>query len=176
MNIKSPEKSIRVNKGITAPKVRLVDQDGNQVGVVNIKDALHQAESVELDLVEIAPTADPPVCKIMDYGKYLFEINKKKAAQRKKQKQIQIKEIKLRPTTDTGDYQVKIRSMIRFLEEGDKVKVTVRFRGRELMHPELGMALLRKIETDISEIGLVEQHAKLEGKQIVMLIGPRKIS
>jgi translation initiation factor IF-3 len=175
MNIKpSSDKSIRVNQGITAPKVRLIDQDNEQVGIVTLKDALSQAESVDLDLVEIAPTADPPVCRIMDYGKYLFEINKKKTAQRKKQKQIEIKETKFRPTTDTGDYLVKIRSITRFLKDGDKVKVTVRFRGRELMHPELGMALLKKVETDIVEYGVVEQQPKLEGKQIVMLIGPRK--
>ncbi|MBA2654828.1 MAG: translation initiation factor IF-3 [Gammaproteobacteria bacterium] len=172
-NIKQ-DKSIRVNKGIVAQEIRLVDQDGTQVGVVSLKDALIRAEGVGLDLVEIAPNAEPPVCRIMDYGKHLFEINKKKAASRKKQKQIQIKEVKLRPTTDTGDYQVKIRSMMRFLEDGDKVKVTIRFRGRELMHPELGMTLLKKIEIDLTEQGMVEQQPKLEGKQIVMLIGPRK--
>lgn len=171
-NIK--EKTIRVNQGIIAQKIRLIDKDGNQLGVVQLKDALLQAESSYLDLVEIAPNEDPPVCRIMDYGKYLFEINKKKAAQKKKRKNIQVKEVKLRPTTDVGDYKVKMRSMIRFLEDGDKVKVTIRFRGRELMHPELGMALLKRIETDLSDHGMVEQQPKLEGKQLIMLVGPRK--
>lgn len=151
-----------------------MDQDGSQVGVVNLKDALFKAESAELDLVEIAPNADPPVCRIMDYGKFLFEINKKKAAQKKKQKQTQVKEIKMRPTTDIGDYNVKCKSIIRFLEDGDKVKVTIRFRGRELMHPELGMNLLKKIETDLVESATVEQQPKLEGKQIVMILAPKR--
>ncbi len=151
-----------------------MDQDGSQVGVVSLRDALDRAESVDLDLVEIAPNAEPPVCRIMDYGKYLFEINKKKAAQKKKQKQTQVKEIKLRPTTDVGDYNVKIRSITRFLEDGDKVKTTVRFRGRELMHPELGLNLLKKIEAELAEIGTVEQQPKLEGKQIVMIIAPKR--
>lgn len=134
-----------------------------------------RAEAVDLDLVEIAPNADPPVCRIMDYGKHLFEISKKKAAQRKKQKQTQVKEVKLRPTTDIGDYNVKVRNIIRFLEDGDKVKITIRFRGRELMHPELGMSLLKKIENDIQTIGIVEQQPKLEGKQIVMIVGPKRV-
>jgi translation initiation factor IF-3 len=128
----------------------------------------------ELDLVEISPNAEPPVCRIMDYGKYIFEINKKKAAQRKKQKQTQVKEVKLRPTTDVGDYNVKLKNILRFLEDGDKVKVTIRFRGRELMHPELGANLLKKIETDVGEHGSVESQPKLEGKQMIMVIGPRK--
>lgn len=173
MNIKS-DKSIRVNLGITSQKIRLVDQDGSQVGIVDLKEALTRAEAAELDLVEIAPNAEPPVCRIMDFGKHIFEINKKKSSQKKKQKQTQIKEVKLRPTTDVGDYNVKIRNITRFLEDGDKVKVTVRFRGRELMHPELGINLLKKIETDLSEIASVEQHPKLEGKQIVMLLGPKR--
>lgn len=142
--------------------------------MVHLRDALSRAEEADLDLVEIAPNADPPVCRIMDYGKYLFELNKKKAEQRKKQKKIQVKEIKMRPTTDVGDYQVKLRSIARFLEDGDKVKVSIRFRGRELMHPELGMQLLKKIEVDIVEFGVVEQLPKLEGRQIVMLIAPKK--
>lgn len=173
MNIKS-DKAIRVNQGITSPKIRLVDQEGNQVGVVNLKDALYQAEVADLDLVEIAPNAEPPVCRIMDFGKYLFEINKKKTAQKRKQKQTQVKEVKFRPTTDVGDYNVKIRNMTRFLEDGDKVKITIRFRGREMMHPEIGMALLKKIEVDIAVYGSVEQQPKLEGKQIVMVISPKK--
>lgn len=173
-NIKSTDKSIKINSDIVAQKVRLIGEAGEQLGVVYLRDALSRAEEADLDLVEIAPNADPPVCRIMDYGKYLFELNKKKAAQKKKQKQIQIKEIKMRPTTDIGDYQVKLRSIGRFLEDGDKVKVSIRFRGRELMHPELGMQLLKKIETDIIEFGSVEQQPKLEGRQIVMLIAPKK--
>lgn len=174
INIKS-DKSIRVNRDIIAPSIRLVDEQGEQVGVVNLKEALSRAELAELDLVEIAPNAEPPVCRIMDYGKYLFEINKKKAAQKKKQKQTQVKEVKLRPTTDVGDYkEVKLRSIMRFLEDGDKVKIIVRFRGRELQHPELGMNLLKKIEADIAEFGTIEQHPKLEGKQMVMLVAPKR--
>jgi translation initiation factor IF-3 len=144
------------------------------LGVVSLREALDKAEIADLDLVEIAPNADPPVCRIMDYGKYLFELSKKKAAQKKKQKQIQIKEIKLRPTTDVGDYQVKLRNILRFLDDGDKVKVTIRFRGRELMHPELGMNLLKKIEHDIGEGGIVEQQPKMEARQIAMLIAPKR--
>jgi translation initiation factor IF-3 len=127
-----------------------------------------------MDLVEISPNADPPVCKVMDYGKYQFELNKKLQAAKKKQKQIQIKEIKFRPGTEEGDYQVKMRSLIKFLNEGDKTKITVRFKGRELTHRELGMDLLKRIETDLEEIALVEQFPKLEGRQMVMVMGPKK--
>jgi len=126
------------------------------------------------DLVEISPTANPPVCRIMDYGKYLFEQNKKQAAAKKKQKQVQIKELKFRPTTDEGDYQVKLRNLIRFLEHGDKVKITVRFRGREVSHQELGMQLLERLQKDVQEHGIIEQEAKREGKQLGMVIGPKK--
>jgi translation initiation factor IF-3 len=127
-----------------------------------------------MDLVEISPNADPPVCKVMDYGKYQFEQNKKLQAAKKKQKQIQIKEIKFRPGTEEGDYQVKLRSLIKFLNEGDKTKITVRFKGRELSHRELGMDLLKRIETDLEEVALVEQFPKLEGRQMVMVMGPKK--
>jgi len=127
-----------------------------------------------MDLVEISPNADPPVCKVMDYGKYQFEQNKKLQAAKKKQKQIQIKEIKFRPGTEEGDYQVKLRSLIKFLNEGDKTKITVRFKGRELSHRELGMDLLKRIETDLEEIAAVEQFPKLEGRQMVMVMGPKK--
>lgn len=127
-----------------------------------------------MDLVEISPNADPPVCKVMDYGKYQFELNKKLQAAKKKQKQIQIKEIKFRPGTEEGDYQVKLRSLIKFLNDGDKTKITVRFKGRELTHRELGMDLLKRIETDLEEIALVEQFPKLEGRQMVMVMGPKK--
>ncbi len=127
-----------------------------------------------MDLVEISPNADPPVCKVMDYGKYQFELNKKLQAAKKKQKQIQIKEIKFRPGTEEGDYQVKLRSLIKFLNDGDKTKITVRFKGRELTHRELGMDLLKRIKTDLEEIALVEQFPKLEGRQMVMVMGPKK--
>ncbi len=141
---------------------------------MRLRQALQVAEEASLDLVEIAPQAVPPVCRVMDYGKYRFEQNKKQAVQKKKQKQVQIKELKLRPATDVGDYQVKLRSALRFLEEGDKVKFTVRFRGREMSYQELGMELLRRIEQDLSEVGAIEQRPKLEGKQIVMIVGPKK--
>lgn len=127
-----------------------------------------------MDLVEISPNADPPVCKVMDYGKYQFELNKKLQAAKKKQKQIQIKEIKFRPGTEEGDYQVKLRNLIKFLNEGDKTKITVRFKGRELTHRELGMDLLKRIETDLEEVAAVEQFPKLEGRQMVMVMGPKK--
>jgi translation initiation factor IF-3 len=132
------------------------------------------AEDAGLDLVEISPNASPPVCRIMDYGKYRFEQNKKLAMQKKKQRQVQIKELKMRPGTDVGDYQVKLRSALRFLEEGDKVKFTVRFRGREMSYQELGIELLKRIEHDLGEAALIEQRPKLEGRQIVMVVGPKK--
>lgn len=148
--------------------------EGEQVGVVSIHEALQLAYDANMDLVEISPNADPPVCKIMDFGKYQFEQNKKLQAAKKKQKQIQIKEIKFRPGTEEGDYQVKLRSLIKFLNEGDKTKITVRFKGRELTHRELGMDLLKRIETDLEEIAAVEQFPKLEGRQMVMVMGPKK--
>lgn len=132
------------------------------------------SEEAGLDLVEVSPEAKPPVCRIMDYNKYKFQTNKRKAAAKKKQKQIQIKEIKIRPATETADYQVKLRNIIKFLESGDKVKVTVRFRGRELSHPELGMRLLEKMIIELTDYGIVEQHPKFEGRQIVMVLGPKK--
>jgi translation initiation factor IF-3 len=127
-----------------------------------------------MDLVEISPNADPPVCKVMDYGKYSFELNKKLQAAKKKQKQIQIKEIKFRPGTEEGDYQVKLRNLMKFLNEGDKTKITVRFKGREMSHRELGMDLLKRIETDLEEVAAVEQFPKLEGRQMIMIMGPKK--
>lgn len=127
-----------------------------------------------MDLVEVSPNADPPVCKVMDYGKYLFEQNKKSQAAKKKQKQIQIKEIKFRPGTEEGDYQVKLRSLTKFLEEGNKTKITVRFRGREMAHREIGMDLLKRVEKDLTELALVEQFPKFEGRQMVMVMSPRK--
>lgn len=134
------------------------------------------AFEAELDLVEISPTADPPVCRVMDFGKYRFDLNKKQHAARKKQKQIQVKEIKFRPGTGEGDYQVKMRSVTRFLADGDKVKITVRFRGREMSHKDLGMDVLKRIETDLEEQGLVEQAPKLEGRQMMMVLAPKKKS
>ena len=152
----------------------MVGAEGEQVGVVSINEALQLAYDASMDLVEISPNADPPVCKIMDFGKYQFEQNKKLQAAKKKQKQIQIKEIKFRPGTEEGDYQVKLRSLIKFLNEGDKTKITVRFKGRELTHRELGMDLLKRIETDLEEIAAVEQFPKLEGRQMVMVMGSKK--
>jgi len=154
--------------------VRVVGAEGEQVGVVSINEALQLAYDASMDLVEISPNADPPVCKVMDYGKYQFELNKKLQAAKKKQKQIQIKEIKFRPGTEEGDYQVKMRSLIKFLSEGDKTKITVRFKGRELTHRELGMDLLKRIETDLEEHATVEQFPKLEGRQMVMVMAPKK--
>jgi translation initiation factor IF-3 len=132
------------------------------------------AEEAELDLVEIVPNAEPPVCRVMDYGKYLFDLNKKRHAARKKQKQIQVKEVKFRPGTDEGDYQVKLKNLIKFLNNGDKVKVTLRFRGREMAHQELGTKMLKRIEGDLSELAAVEQFPKMEGRQMVMVMAPKR--
>ncbi len=154
--------------------MRLVDSDGKQVGVVSIDTALEEAKRSGLDLVEISPNVEPPVCRIMDFGKHQFEQNKQRTASRKKQKKMQVKEIKFRPTTEAGDYEVKLRNVRRFLEDGDKVKITVRFRGRELVHQELGILLLRRVEADLKEVATVEQFPKLEGRQMVMVIGPVK--
>jgi len=154
--------------------VRLIGPDGEQVGVVSIQEALSAAEEAKLDLVEISPDATPPVCRIMDYGKHIFEKKKQQAAARKNQKQIQIKEIKFRPGTEEGDYQVKLRNLIRFLSDGDKAKVSLRFRGREMAHQELGMELLKRVEADLIEYGTVEQHPKMEGRQLMMVIAPKK--
>jgi len=152
----------------------LIGPDGGQIGVVPLAEALRIAEEAGLDLVEVAPQADPPVCRIMDYGKFRFEQSKKLQAARKKQKQIQVKEIKFRPGTGESDYQIKLRNLIRFLEDGDKAKVTVRFRGREMVHKELGMELLKRVEKDLEEYAVVEQHPKMEGRQMVMVLAPRK--
>jgi translation initiation factor IF-3 len=154
--------------------VRLIDAEGNQVGVVSVRQAQQIAYDSELDLVEISPTADPPVCRVMDFGKFRFEQNKKLAAAKKKQKLIHVKEVKFRPGTDEGDYQIKLRNLVRFLSDGDKAKVTCRFRGRELAHRELGMELLQRVETDLQEYASVEQHPKMEGKQMIMTLAPKK--
>ena len=142
--------------------------------MVPIAQAQNLAIEADLDLVEIAPQAKPPVCRIMDYGKFLFEQSKKQSAARKKQKQVQVKEVKFRPGTDEGDYQVKLRNLTRFLNEGDRAKITLRFRGREFAHPELGRKLLDRIEADLAEIATVEQHPKMEGRQMVMMMAPKK--
>jgi translation initiation factor IF-3 len=164
----------RINQQISVAEVRLIDADGQQIGIVSTREALRAAEESGLDLVEISPTAKPPVCRIMDYGKYLFEISKKQAEAKKKQKQIQVKELKFRPTTEEGDYQVKLRNLIRFLEHGDKVKITLRFRGREVAHQDLGMKILDRLQQDTTEFGIVEQHAKREGRQLMMVLSPKK--
>ncbi|WP_456107056.1 translation initiation factor IF-3 [Porticoccus hydrocarbonoclasticus] len=170
---KGAAKRSRMNEEIDVPEVRLVNADGEQAGIVSIEDALSAALAAGLDLVEIAPDAEPPVCKVMDYGKKLFEVKKQQAAQRKKQKQTQVKEMKFRPGTDIGDYQIKLRNLIRFLENGDKAKVTLRFRGREMAHQELGMEMLKRIELDLEELGSVEQFPKMEGRQLTMVIAPK---
>jgi len=154
--------------------VRLIGADGSQVGVVSLREAQAAAEQAELDLVEISPDAVPPVCKIMDYGKHLFELKKQKAEQKKKQHRVQVKEIKFRPGTEDGDYQVKLRNLIRFLEDGDKAKITLRYRGREMAHQELGMEMLKRIEADLVDYGAVEQFPKMEGRQLTMVMGPKK--
>lgn len=147
--------------------------DGEQAGIVTLKEALDAALEANLDLVEIAADAEPPVCKIMDYGKKLFEAKKQQAAQKKKQKQTQVKEMKFRPGTDEGDYNVKLKNLIRFLEGGDKAKVTLRFRGREMAHQELGMEMMKRIEEDLAELANVEQHPKMEGRQLTMVMAPK---
>ncbi len=156
------------------PEVRLIDVEGNQAGILSTKEALRAADEAGLDLVEISPTAKPPVCRIMDYGKYLFEISKKQAEAKKKQKQTQVKELKFRPTTEEGDYQVKLRNLIRFLNHGDKVKITLRFRGREVAHQEVGMKIMERLKEDTSEHATIEQQAKREGRQLLMVLAPKK--
>ena len=154
--------------------MRLIGPTGEQIGVVNTNDALSAARENDLDLVLIAESSDPPVAKIMDFGKRLYEEKKAKAAAKKKQHQLQVKEIKFRPGTDIGDYQVKLRNLVRFLEDGDKAKVTIRFRGREMAHQELGMQMLERLEKDLEEHGVVEARPKLEGRQMIMVIAPKK--
>ena len=176
MNIKRGGKGFEraaINEEITAREVRLIGADGQQVGIVSIQDALASAEQAQLDLVLMAE-GDPPVCKIMDYGKESFEKRKQDRESRKKQKRTQVKEIKFRPGTDIGDYQVKLRNLMRFLESGDKAKVTMRYRGRELAHQEIGMQLLARVEADLAEYGDVEQRPVMEGRQLVMVIAPKK--
>ena len=152
----------------------MISEDGEQVGFVDIRDAQTQAEDAGLDLVEISPNAIPPVCRVMDYGKFRYAAQKRRQEAKKKQKQISVKEIKFRPGTDVGDYDVKVRKVTNFLEEGNKVKVTMRFRGREMAHQELGLNMLRRVETDLENLAMVEQRPKLEGRQMVMVLAPKK--
>jgi len=171
--IAAPKRN-RVNHEITAYQVRLIDAEGNQVGIVSLEEAQDRATGEGLDLVEIVPNAEPPVCRLMDFGRFLFDQKKKKSEARKKQKQVQVKEVKFRPGTDEGDYQVKLRNLTRFLNDGDKTKVTMRFRGREHAHRELGLQLLRRIEADLAELGAIEQQPQMEGRQMVMVLAPKK--
>lgn len=163
----------RVNEGIDTPEIQLIDASGENVGVVAIEDARERAMEAGLDLVEISPNSQPPVCKILDFGKFKYQAQKKAAEARKKQRTVEIKEIKMRPNIDTHDYDVKMRSMNRFFEEGDKVKVTLRFRGREMAHQDLGVQLLNKVKKDTTEIAKVESEPRLEGRQMVMVLAPR---
>lgn len=163
----------RINEDITAPRVRLIDKDGENKGVVSYRDAMAEATNVKLDLVEIVPNAKPPVVRIMDYGRFKFDESKKRALNKKKQKKTQLKEIKFRPSTDIGDYNRKIADLKKFLDNGDKTKVTIRFRGREMAHRELGRDLLKRVEADLEEVATVEQFPKMEGRQMMMMLGPR---
>ena len=163
-----------LNGEIRCKEVRLVGVDGEPIGVVPIEEALDRALKAGVDLVEISPNAEPPVCRIMDFGKFLYEKSKSQKEQKKKQKQVQIKEIKFRPGTDEGDYQVKLRNLIRFLEDGDKAKVTLRFRGREMAHQDLGLNVLERVKSDLEELAVVESFPKVEGRQAVMMLAPKK--
>ena len=165
---------MRINGDITAPQIRLVGANGEPLGIVSLNEALAQAEEADIDLVEIAPQAAPPVCRLMDYGKYKYAESKRQHEARLKQKQVQVKEVKFRPGTDEGDYKIKLRNLIRFLQEGDKAKVTLRFRGREITHQELGLALLKRVEADLQEHAVVEQFPKMEGRQMIMVVAPHK--
>ncbi|EMI5489632.1 translation initiation factor IF-3 [Providencia stuartii] len=165
----------RINDEIRVNEVRLTGLDGEQLGVMSVRDALEKAEEAGVDLVEISPNAEPPVCRIMDYGKFLYEKSKSQKEQKKKQKVVQVKEIKFRPGTDEGDYQVKLRNLIRFLEDGDKAKVTLRFRGREMAHQQIGMEVLNRIKADLDELAVVESFpSKIEGRQMIMVLAPKK--
>ena len=167
-------KEQRLNEDITYEQIRLVSDSGEQLGILSPDEARKIAEERGMDLVEIAPNAEPPVCRLMDYGKHLYASAKKKQESKKKQKQITVKEIKFRPGTDIGDYDIKVRNLTKFLDAGNKVKVTLRFRGREMAHQELGMEMLKRVEEDLKEIGIVEQMPKMEGRQMVMVLGPVK--
>ncbi|MBV8465299.1 MAG: translation initiation factor IF-3 [Burkholderiales bacterium] len=163
----------RVNTEIDSRTIRLIDADGEMVGVVSLREGLDMAAEVGLDLVEVSPNADPPVCKILDFGKFKYEAQKKKNEARKKQKVIEVKEVKLRPNIDDNDYDVKMRAMRKFLGEGDKVKITLRFRGREMAHQHLGMAVLDRVREQLDDLAKVEQMPRMEGRQMVMIVAPR---
>jgi len=164
----------RINEQIDVPEVRLIDDAGEMIGVVSLRDALARAEDLGLDLVEVSPTAQPPVCKILDYGKFKYEAQKKANAARKKQRVIEVKEIKMRPSIDDNDYNIKMRKIFSFLEEGDKVKVTMRFRGRELAHQDIAMRVLTRVRDEVGELAKIEQFPRMEGRQMVMVMAPSK--
>tara|TARA_R110000868_G_scaffold38572_1_gene134723 strand:+ start:2286 stop:2831 length:546 start_codon:yes stop_codon:yes gene_type:complete len=166
------KEKFRINRSIRVKEVRVIDADGEQAGILSIEDALSLAAESKLDLVEVSPQVDPPVCKIMDYGKFKYENKKKLNQSKKKQKKTQVKELKLRPSTDVGDLKVKSKKLLEFLEDGDKVKITIKFRGRELTHKEIGFELMRGFKQDVEGQGVVEQEAKMEGKQMVMIFAP----
>jgi len=170
----SQDKEMRINGEINSPEIRLVGLEGEQLGIVSLAYANSLAEEKEVDLVEIAPTAQPPVCRLMDYGKYKYRESKKRHEAKLKQKQVQVKEVKFRPGTDEGDYQIKLRNLIRFLEEGDKTKITLRFRGREMAHQEFGVRLLERIKGELEPYGTIEQFPKMEGRQMVMVLSPKR--
>lgn len=166
---------MRINKAIQAKEVRLINSTGEQVGIVTIEQAILLANETELDLVEVVPTAKPPVCKIMDFSKYKYELSKKQVESRKKNKQIQVKEVKFRPVTYEGDYNIKLRSIKKFIvNDNNKVKVTMKFRGREIVHKEIGIKILKRIEEDLKLEATIEQFPKLEGKQMIMILAPKK--
>lgn len=170
----STEKQDRRNEEINVPRVRVIGSDGAQIGVIPTREAIAMAVAEGLELVEISPNAEPPVCKIMDYGKFLYQKDKQQQAARKKQKQIQIKEMKFRPGTEEADYNTKLRQIRGFLEEGDKVKINLRYKGREMAHQEIGLQMIERIKTDLIELAVVEQHPRMEGRQAVMVMGPKK--
>jgi len=168
------ERAHRINGEITVPEIRLIGPENEPIGIVNIREAMRMAEESDVDLVEIAPTASPPVCRLMDYGKFKYQEQKRAHDARLKQKIIQVKEVKFRPGTDEGDYQIKMRNVKRFLEDGDKAKITLRFRGREMAHQEFGVRLLDRIRTELEDVAMVEQFPKLEGRQMIMVIAPKR--
>lgn len=165
---------MRINGEISARQVRLIGVDNEQLGIVSLEAAMQLAAEADTDLVEIAPTAEPPVCRLMDFGKFKYRESKKRHEAKLKQKQVQVKEVKFRPGTDEGDYQIKLRNLLRFLQEGDKAKVTLRFRGREMAHQEFGVRLLERVRDDLGEIATVEQFPKLEGRQMIMVVAPKR--
>ncbi len=173
MQARPPRRGPRVNKQIEAPTIRLVDETGEMVGIVPLEQGLEMADAVGLDLMEVAATADPPVCKILDHGKYKYQEQKKRAEARKKQKTFDVKEIKMRPGIDDNDYSVKLRSIMKFLGGGDKVKVTIRFRGREMVHQDIGLNVLKRVREELEELAKVEEFPKMEGRQITMVMAPK---